>query len=174
MMSDLDKEWTKILAWPGYRVYRHEINEKNKTLKLWVRRKSGNQKLLCGGCGQRVHEIREIYEREMRDLPWGEYQVTVVIELYRVECSKCGIKAEKVDQLPSKAPFSKRFEDAVGEACESAPVRRVAHQFGLAERTVAAIDERYLERWAVRRQKPALRLMGVDEIYRASSKSWCA
>jgi len=101
-MSFLDKEWTKILGWPGYRVYRHEINEKNKTLKLWVRRKSGNQKLVCGGCEQRVHEIREIYEREVCDLPWGEYQVTVVIELYRVNGPNCGVKAEKVEPLPSK------------------------------------------------------------------------
>jgi hypothetical protein len=31
-----------------------------------------------------VQEVREIYEREVRDLPWGEYTVTVVIELYRV------------------------------------------------------------------------------------------
>jgi hypothetical protein len=28
-------------------------------------------------------------------------------------------KIEKVPQLPSKATFSKRFEDAVGQACES-------------------------------------------------------
>ena len=164
-MSELEREWTKILGWPGYRVYRHEINEKNKTLKLWVRRKSGNQKLVCGGCGERVTEIREVYEREVRDLPWGEYQVTVVLELYRVNCAKCGVKAEKVDWLPSKAPFSKRFEDMVGQACESAAVRRVAQQFQLPERTVGAIDQRYLERWAERRRKPGLRQMGVDEIY---------
>jgi hypothetical protein len=31
---------------PGYRVYRHEINEEAKTLKLWVRRKRGNRKLV--------------------------------------------------------------------------------------------------------------------------------
>ena len=70
-MTKLDQDWTKILGWPGYRVYQHEINEKKKTLKLWVRRKAGNQKLVCGGCGQRVHEIRDVYEREVRDLPWG-------------------------------------------------------------------------------------------------------
>jgi len=33
-----ETDWTKILGWPGYRVYRHEIEEKAKTLKLWVRR----------------------------------------------------------------------------------------------------------------------------------------
>ena len=54
---------------------------------------------------------------------------TVVVELYRLRCPDCGIKAEKIAQLPSKAPFSKRFEDAVGEACESAAARRVAKQF---------------------------------------------
>jgi transposase len=171
-MSNLEKDWTKILGWPGYRVYHYEINEKAKKLKLWVRRKSGNQKLVCGGCGQRVHDIREIYEREVRDLPWGEYQVTVVIELYRVNCGKCGVKTEKVDWLPSKAPFSKRFEDGVGQACESAPVRRVAHQFQLPERTVRAIDVRYLERWAARRRQPALRQMGVDEIYLGKSQKF--
>jgi hypothetical protein len=84
----------------------------------------------------------------VRDLPWSEYRATVVIELYRVRCPDCGVKTEKIPQLPSKAPFSKRFEEAVGLACESAAVRRVAQQFGLAGSTVRAIDLRYLERWA--------------------------
>jgi len=53
-----------------------------------------------------------------------------VIELYRVRCPDCGIKAEKVPLLPSEAPFSQRFEEAVGQACESTSVRRVARQFG--------------------------------------------
>jgi len=160
-----ESEWTKILGWPGYGVYRSEINEAAKTLRLWVRRKRGNRKLVCSGCGGRVKEIIEVYEREVRDLPWSEYRATVVIELYRVRCAGCGIKAEKVALLPSKAPFSQRFEEAVGQACESAAVRRVARQFGLAASTVRAIDLRYLQRWAQSRRRPALRQMGVDEIY---------
>jgi transposase len=112
-----------------------------------------------------MQEIAEVYEREVRDLPWSEYRTTVVIELYRVRCPDCGIKAEKVPLLPSKAPFSKRFEEAVGQACESASVRRVARQFGLVASTVRAIDLRYLRRWAEGRRRPALRQMGVDELY---------
>jgi hypothetical protein len=38
---------------------------------------------------------------------------------------------EKIFQLPSKAPFSKRFEEAVGQACESAAARQVARRMGL-------------------------------------------
>ena len=160
-----DSEWTKILGWPGYRVYRSEINEAKRTLRLWVRRKRGNRVLVCSGCGRRVYKIVETYEREVRDLPWSEYRATVVVELYRVRCPDCGPKTEKVAPLPSKAPFSKRFEEAVGQDCENAAVRRVAKQFKLAESTVRAIDVRYLQRWAAARRKPALRQMGVDEIY---------
>ena len=89
----------------------------------------------------------------------------MVIELYRVCCRDCGVKTEKVEPLPSKAPFSKRFEEEVGRSCESAPVGRVARRLDLPESTVRAIDLRYLERWAAGRRKPALRQMGVDEIY---------
>jgi transposase len=160
-----DSDWTRILGWPGYRVYPQEIDEKAKTLKLWVRRKHGNRKLICSGCGRKLDQPMDITEREVRDLPCFEYRTTVVIELYRVRCPDCGPKIEKVDQLPSKAPFSKRFEEAVGQACESASARRVARQFGIAESTVRAIDLRYLERWNAERRKPALRQIGVDEIF---------
>ena len=102
----------------------------------------------------------------MRDLPCFEYTTTLVVETYRVKCPRCGIRAERVAQLPSKAPYSKRFEEAVGQACESAAARQVARHMGLAESTVRAIDLRYLERWDAKRRKPPLRQMGVDEIYR--------
>jgi transposase len=160
-----ETDWTKVLGWPGYGVYRDEINEEAKTLKLWVRRKRGNRKLVCSGCGRKLSEVYDTYEREVRDLPCFEFRTTVVIELYGVRCPDCGVKTEKVPQLPSKAPFSKRFEEAVGLACESAAVRRVAKQFGLSPSTVRAIDLRYLKRWTASRRKPALRQMGIDEIY---------
>lgn len=160
-----DNDFTKILDWPGYRVYRHEIDERGKKLRLWVQRKRGNGKIECSGCGRKFRDFYDLSERAVRDLPWGEFQTTVYIEIYRVKCPECGVKREKVLQLPSKAPFSKRFEEAVGEACESASARQVARRFDLAASTVRAIDLRYLERWAQSRRKPALRQMGVDEIY---------
>jgi len=42
--------------------------------------------------------------------------------------------------------------------------------FGLAAITVRAIDLRYLQRWAQARRRPALRLMGADEIYLGKKK----
>ena len=160
-----DNDFTKILQWPGYRVYRHEINESGQRLRLWVRRKRGNRKLVCSGCGRKFEDYHDFSEREVRDLPWSSLLTTVVIEVHRVKCPDCGVKVERVPLLPSKAPFSERFEDAVGQSCESASARQVARRFGLAESTVRAIDLRYLERWSARRTKPAVKQLGVDEIY---------
>lgn len=146
-------------------MYRHEIDEAARTLRLWVRRKRGNTALICSGCGGKAPQIEEVRQREVRDLPWRKYQAVVYVEYFRVRCPRCGLKVERVPQLPSKAPFSKDFEDAVGLACESAAARQVARQFRLAASTVRAIDQRYLERWSRSRKKPVLRQMGVDEIY---------
>jgi transposase len=162
----MENDWTKVLGFPGYRVYKHAIDEQRKHLTLWIRRKRGNRKLTCPGCGRRVHNLHEVLEREVRDLPCFEYTTTVVVELYRVKCPECGVKTEKVPELPSKAPYSKRFEDAVGQVCESASARQVARRMGLAESTVRGIDLRYLERCEAKRRKPPLRQMGIDELYK--------
>jgi len=164
-----ENEWTKVLGWPGYRVYRQEINETGRELKLWVRRKRGNQVLVCSGCGRRVEKIHSTYEREVRDLRCFEYVTTVVVEVHRICCPDCGVKVEKTEQLPGKAPYSRRFEDEVGAACEIASARQVARRTGMPESTIRAIDLRCLERWAAKRRQAPLRQMGVDEIYRGKN-----
>jgi hypothetical protein len=50
-----DSELTKLPGWPGYRIFRHEIEEKAKTLKLWVWRKRGYRKL-------RKRYVRQVIE----------------------------------------------------------------------------------------------------------------
>jgi len=169
---DMQADWTKVLGWPGYRVYDCQIDESRQHLMLWVRRKRGNRKLSCARCGRRVHDIQTVYERKVRDLPCFEFQTAVVVECYRIRCPGCGIQAERNEQLPSKAPYSKRFEDAVGAACESAAARQVARRVRLAESTVRAIDLRCLERWEARRRRPPLRHMGVDEIYQGKKEKF--
>jgi hypothetical protein len=75
-----EREFTKILDWPGYRVYRYEINEQTRTLKLWNRRKRGNKKFICSGCGGKAPEVEELREREVRGVPWRKYQTVVVVD----------------------------------------------------------------------------------------------
>jgi hypothetical protein len=68
------------------------VNEKDKTLKLWVRRKRGTKKLVCSGCGRHCGVIHDTTEREVRDLPWSEYRATVVVEIAPGALS--GLRAE--------------------------------------------------------------------------------
>lgn len=142
-------------------MFQVELDEQAKVLKLWVRRKPVHRGFECSGCGRRLHEVHDVREREIRDLPWSVYRATVVVEVHRLRCPECGVRVERTDQLPSKAPFSKRFEEIVGQACESAAASQVSRRFQLPETTVRAIDMRYLERWNRHRRKPPLRQMGV-------------
>jgi transposase len=142
----MDNDWTKVLGFPGYRVYKHGIDEVRKHVTLWIRRKRGNQILRCPGCGRRVQKIHEVVERTVRDLPCFEYTTPVIVELYRPRCPDCGLKTEQMPQVPGKAPYTRRFEDSVGRACESAAASQVARHMDLAESTVRGIDLRYLER----------------------------
>ena len=165
------RDFTRLLGWPGYRVYRYELDEASKKLKLWVRKKPIHRGFECSGCGRRVHAVIATWEREVADLDCFEFRTTVVVEVHRLDCVACGPKVERIEQVPSKAPYTKRFEDRIGQACESAAARRVARQFGLPESTVRAIDLRYLERWAAKRRKAPLKQMGVDEIYMGKKES---
>ena len=164
----METDWSKVLGWPGYRVYQMEIDEPGKKLKLWVRHKKSGLQLVCSGCMKHVSAkaIHEVCERSVRDLACFQYTTTVMVEFFRVRCPRCGIKVERVVQMPGKAPFSKRFEEEIGQACESAAARQVARRMRLAQSTVRAIDLRYLERWEAGRRLPPLRQLGVDEIYR--------
>ena len=62
-------------------VYQHEINENATTLKLWIRRKRGNRKMECSGCGRKFRDIYDTAERAVRDLPWSAFTATVMVEV---------------------------------------------------------------------------------------------
>ena len=110
------RDLTRLLGWPGYRVYRYEVDEAAGTLKVWVRKKPLHRGFACSGCGRRVHAVVATWEREVADLDCFEFRTTVVIDVHRLNCVECGPKVEKIEQVPSKAPYTKRFEDRVGQA----------------------------------------------------------
>ena len=112
-------------------MWRSEIDEPAKRLKLWVRRKRGNRALICSGCGRRVHGIAAVYEREVRDLPCFEYRTTVVIELYRVKCPDCGWRFSLADRSQWNGRRHRRCgrlliiaEDASSRAGDAPPAQR--------------------------------------------------
>ena len=155
----------RILHLPGYGVYREVFDETAQTLTLWVRQTAKVPYYCCRGCGISTREARGCTERRVRDLPWGTWRIWLVVEVHHLACPRCGRRREQPPFLAGTGHRTLRVEAAVAQACESAPVRRVAAQWGLPAETVRQIDKRALQRWAKARPWKPLRYLGVDEIY---------
>lgn len=156
---------SRILRLPGYGVYTWEADERANMLTLWIRQTAPEPVYVCGGCGVASPEVHSWTERRLRDLPWGLWQVWLVIEVHRVRCPRCGVRTEDVPFVASKAHYTTRLETAVAQDCEAAPVTRVAAKWAVPPATVRRMDKRVLGRWAASRPRTPLRYLGVDEIF---------
>ncbi|MDR7423626.1 MAG: thermonuclease family protein [Armatimonadota bacterium] len=47
---------------------------------LWIRQTAPEPYYVCGGCGSSVRDVPSWTERRIRDLPWGAWQVWLVVE----------------------------------------------------------------------------------------------
>jgi transposase len=92
----------RVLRLVGYAPYRWELEETTSDLTIWVRQAGPRPLHTCSGCGvgrERVHSFRE---RRVRDLPWGAWRVTLVTEVHRVYCRRCGVRGEKIEFIEGK------------------------------------------------------------------------
>jgi len=160
-----EKIVSRILRLPGYGIYAWDTDEAANTLTLSIRQTAGEPSYVCGGCGSSVREIHSWTERRIRDLPWGTWTVWLHVEVHRVRCRRCGVRTERLPFVDGKAHYTARLEAAVAQACEAAPVSRVAAQRGLPPETVRRMDKRVLRRWAAARPRTPLHYLGVDEIF---------
>ena len=156
---------SRILRLVGFEVERHQFNEAKGDVMLWVRQNPVDPFHRCRRCGISTAEVHDRKRRRVRDLPWGEWKLWLMVEVHRVHCPRCGVTTEELPFLEGKSPFTRRFCDAVARDCEDAAVQRVASKWGLSTSTTRRIDKRALERWSRRRKRTRLRWMGVDEIF---------
>lgn len=156
---------TRVLRLPGYGVYAWEAEEETNTLTLAIRQTAREPFYVCGGCGIAGRYVHSWTERRLRDLPWGTWRVWLRVEVHRVRCPRCGVRTERLPFVAGKVHYTARLEAAVAQACEAAPVTRVAAQWGLAPETVRRMDKRVLQRWAAARPRRPLHYLGVDELF---------
>jgi transposase len=156
---------TRLLRLPGYGVYAWEADEETSTLTLAIRQTAREPFYVCGGCGIAGRYVHSWRERRLRDLSWGTWRVWLRVEVHRVRCPRCGVRTERLPFVAGKVHYTTRLEAAVAQACEAAPVTRVAAQWGLPPETVRRMDKRVLQRWAAERPRPPLHYLGVDEFF---------
>ncbi|MEI8190117.1 MAG: ISL3 family transposase [candidate division NC10 bacterium] len=157
---------TRLLAIPGYGVYRYEVDEEGEAITLWVRQTAAQPHYTCRKCGVSTRAVHGVpRERRVRDLPWGPWAVWLLVEVHTVACRRCGRHREQLPFLAGTGHRTRRYDAIVARDCDDAPVRRVAGRWGLAAETVRLIDKRALQQWAASRPRARLRYLGVDEIF---------
>jgi transposase len=155
----------RVLGFSGYLAYGWEFEESRARLTFRVRQNGRDPFRICSGCGISARETVGFSERTVRDLPWGPWQVSLVVEIHRLRCRRCGVKTERLPFLTGKHHQTDRLRQAIARDCEDSAVRRVAKKWGLSAQTVYRIDKSELQKWAASRPRKPLRRMGVDELF---------
>jgi len=159
---------TRLLGgWEGYRVVtaeRFEPGIKAPASQAWIElfplRRQG---MICSGCGKSVHQVHDITERWVRDLPILEAQTQLLVHRRRVLCPRCGPKLEQLSWLGRYDRVTRRLAHSVARLCSVLPVKHVAAFFGLNAKTVKQIEKEHLQETVGPPNLDGLEVIAMDE-----------
>lgn len=140
---------TELVQIPGFSVGLINLNEKKGTPpEVRISLTRDKPIYCCSGCGQNYWTYYDAQPYQVRDLPYGKWKKAYLLfEKVRVNCSKCGVKVEKLDWIDPWARLTKRFEEEVARECRILQsIKAIAQRFHLGWDTVKDIDKKYLER----------------------------
>jgi transposase len=108
------------------------------------------------------------YDRKVRcvrDLSCGDTRIFLELEVWRVDCRRCGkVKREQLAFLADNPLYTKRFAYFVGRRCRGATIKDVAQELALDWHTVKTLDQQYMEAQLKRAGTPGPQVIGVDEL----------
>jgi len=158
MPNDIVSEWLNL---PSAR-FDTALTEKNLTEVHLLREPSLG--FTCSSCGQRISFTYDSTRVRIRDLSIFEFKAYLVLDKYRVKCSNCGVKVEKLDFGDLYSRYTNRFEEYVARLCRITSLKQVADLLELDWKTVKNIDKKYLEKEFAIPNYDELRILAVDEI----------
>lgn len=105
------------------------------------------------------------YTRRIRDLSFGEHQVTLELQQRRLRCDGCNaVRVEAHDFVEPSARVTHRLARYIAALCEKLPISDVARHLGLDWKLVKRCDKAVLEREFSGTDNTGLRVLAVDEI----------
>lgn len=153
---------TQSVNLPGFFVV--DTRYQSGEFYLYLQRRSHCAK--CGKCGKFCGTFYDSSSRTIRDLDWGHNLVFLVIQRVRVQCPRCGIRAESLPFAPLGTRHTKRFSNAAARMCRSMTRRDAAQLFSLSEDTVGRYELTYVQHQQkiAKRERRTVRLLQFDEI----------
>ena len=127
----------------------------------------GSRLLRCGVCRQRcrkVHSMRRT--REWRDLSMRKLALKLRYRPRRVKCPRCGVRVEDFPWAKPWARVTTALANAVAVLARELSWQGTARQYGLDWKSVASIVRRAVDYGLRHRQRPPVRVIGIDEVSR--------
>jgi transposase len=164
---------TSILGLDGYRVVavEQEGEDPRARIRLELSR-VGSRVGRCSGCGERCGRRRDRRWREWDDLPWARHPVTLAVELWRLDCPRCGVRLERVSFADPYARVTRRLQWQIGVDCQSMPTSHAAVRHHVSWGKARRAERRFLETWDASRPKHRPRYLGADEIQRGKGQQY--
>lgn len=120
---------------------------------------------VCSGCGCRTRRIYDRRrDREWRHLDCAGMETTLVYDLRRLDCPRCGVRAELVPWADTSSRFTRDFEDQVAYFGQVSDRTTVSSTMRIAWKTVGQIIERVVARIGPADRLVGLRHIGIDEL----------
>jgi transposase len=117
----------------------------------------------CGGCRRRAPGYDRRPLRWWRHLAFGQTVVRLAYAPRRVDCPRCGVRAEWVPWGDPESRFTCAFEELVAYLAQVTDQTQVAKLTGIAWATVGSIVDRIVRRRLGPERFAGLRRIGIDE-----------
>lgn len=140
----------------------HTSSEPRIEVKIEARK---GCKGLCSGCGERRAGYDRLPEREFMHVPLWGLPVVFLYSVRRVECTLCGIIAERVPWSASKSPLTISYAWFLSEWCKLLSIEEVARQFNSTWHYVFSAMAMAVAWGRERMDLSNITAIGVDEIH---------
>lgn len=171
MSGDLYAMLKQIGGWEGFEVAGLEFEDSvepdalglpSTRIVITLRAVAGDRKR-CSRCGAVVEEIHDVTERRVRDLPFMDRDLWLIVPRARLQCPKCGPTVEAVPWLDRYQRMTTRLAEKIARLAQVLPIKHVAAYFGVSWETVKQVDQRALERRLGPPDFTGVRCLAIDE-----------
>lgn len=118
----------------------------------------------CSHCGRKCARYDRLKPRRWRHLDFGAWRVQLQAQLWRVDCSRCGVVVEQVSWADASSRFTHPFEDLAAWLAQRCDKTAIGQMLRIAWSTVGRIIERVVARRRAPIDWSEVTAIAVDEL----------